>query len=219
MPITALIFDFDGLIIDTESAIYEAWREFYAAHGQPLPVATWAQCVGTDFGAYNPKTDLEDATGLTFDWAETERTLEARVRELLAGYDALPGVRELLKEAAEAGLPCTVASSSPLSWVEGWLGHLDLRDRFANVSCRDHVERIKPAPDLFLHAAEKLGVSPASVVVLEDSLNGLRAAHAADMRCVAAPGPMTRHLDLSTAWRQVGSLQEVSLGALQEAFE
>jgi len=66
--IRALLFDFDGLIIDTESAIYQAWRELYADHGHPLPIERWSQCVGTDFGAYNPKADLEKLTGKDFDW-------------------------------------------------------------------------------------------------------------------------------------------------------
>lgn len=216
MPLSALIFDFDGLIIDTESAIYEAWREFYASHGQPLELSTWAQCVGTDFGAYNPKADLEHLTGRTFDWAVVEKDLEARVRELLTHYDALPGVRELLADAASHGVPCSIASSSPLSWVTGWLNHLELQNAFQNVSCRDFVERIKPAPDLFLHAAGKLSVQPGEVIVLEDSLNGLRAALAAGMKCVSAPGPVTRHLDMSGAWLQLDSLAGLSIPQLRE---
>lgn len=218
MTLRALIFDFDGLIIDTESAIYEAWKELYASHGQALELSTWSQCVGTDFGDYNPKTDLEELTGRQFDWSKVDREVEARVRELLRGYDALPGVRELLDEAAAEGIKCSVASSSPLSWVEGWLAHLDLRGGFQNISCRDHVERIKPAPDLFLDAARKLGTGQKEVVVLEDSLNGLRAALSAGMRCIAAPGPVTRHLDLGDAWMQVDSLAHVTLERLREQW-
>jgi putative hydrolase of the HAD superfamily len=218
MPLCALIFDFDGLVIDTESAIYEAWREFYALHDQPLTTTTWAQCVGTDFGHYNPKTDLEQLTGKSFDWQQIEAALEARVRDLLTTYDALPGVRALLADAAACGIPCSIASSSPLSWVEGWLEQLKLRDAFQNVSCREHVARIKPAPDLFLDAAQKLGAAPTEVVVLEDSLNGLRAALAAGMRCVSVPGPTTRHLDLGAAWMQAESLAELNVAMLQRSF-
>ena len=218
MALRALLFDFDGLIIDTESAVYEGWREFYASHGQPLAVHTWAQCVGTDFGVYNPKAELEALTGKTFDWVATEAEIEVRIRELLQGYEALPGVRELLEQAAAEGIACSVASSSHLSWVTGWLKHLELSHHFANISCRDHVAQIKPAPDLYLDAADKLKVHAGEVVVFEDSLNGLRAAVSAGMRCITAPGPLTRHLDLSASWRQVQSLAEVSLGELQEAL-
>ena len=139
---------------------------------------------------------------------------ERRVNELLATFDALPGVRELLGEAASAGMPCSIASSSPLSWIEPWLEKMKLRPYFANVSCRDFVEKIKPAPDLFLHAANKLGAAPDEVIVFEDSLNGLRAARAAGMKCVVVPGPTTQHLDFEGAWRMLGSLASTSLAQL-----
>ena len=203
----ALIFDFDGLIIDTESAIYESWREFYAGHGQVLTVEQWSQCVGTDFSSvYDPKKELEQLTGLAFDWQQVEQTLTERVHQMLVGYDALPGVRERLLEARELGLPCSIASSSPLSWVSKHVENLGLREHFANISTRDHVQRIKPHPDLFLDAAAKLGVGTDEVIIFEDSLNGLKAARAAGIRCVVVPGPTTRHLDFTGAWQQLESL-------------
>jgi putative hydrolase of the HAD superfamily len=129
----------------------------------------------------------------------------------LDGYDVLPGVRERLQEARELGLPCSIASSSPLSWVSRHVDNLGLREYFANISTRDHVQRIKPHPDLFLDAAQKLGVSMDEVIIFEDSLNGLKAARAAGIRCVVVPGPTTRHLDFTGAWRQLESLGSTSL--------
>ncbi len=212
----ALLFDFDGLIIDTESAIYQAWRELYADHGHPLPVERWSQCIGTDFGAYNPKKDLEMLTGKDFDWHNEEALRTQRVHELLAGYDTLPGIRERLAEAAELGIPCSVTSSSPLSWIELWLEKLGLRSCFANISCRDFVENIKPAPDIFLHAARQLDAAAHEVIIFEDSLNGLRAARAAGMKCVVVPGPTTQHLNFEGAWMKLGSLAETTVEELAE---
>jgi len=210
----ALIFDFDGLIIDTESAIYQSWRELYASHGQVLTIERWSQCVGTDFSSvYDPKKELEQLTGLTFDWGQVEQTLTERVHQMLVGYDALPGVRERLQEARELGLPCSIASSSPLSWVSKHVESLGLRDYFANISTRDHVERIKPHPDLFLDAAAKLNVGTDEVIIFEDSLNGLKAARAAGIRCVVVPGPTTRHLDFSGAWQHLPSLDSTTVSA------
>lgn len=215
-PIRAIIFDFDGLILDTESAIYQSWRELYTDHGHELTVEAFSQCIGSDFGAhYDPMADLEKLTGKTFDWTAEDARREERVRELLTAAGELPGVRDRLSEAAELGLPCSVASSSSHRWVNGWLEKLELRHHFANLSTRDYVERIKPAPDLFLHAAEKLGVAPEEAVIFEDSLNGLRAAVAAGIRCIVAPGPMTRHLDFTGAWKKVDSLADVSLADLK----
>jgi putative hydrolase of the HAD superfamily len=212
----ALIFDFDGLIIDTESAIYEAWRELYAAHGQPLTLATWSQCVGSDFNhSYDPKSELEQLTGRSFDWKAEEDQLTARVHELLVDYPVLPGVLQLLQDAQVAGVPCAVASSSPQTWVVPHLERVGLRSYFHSVTTREDVDgRIKPAPDLFLKAQERLGVAASEVVVLEDSLNGLRAAVAAGFKCVVAPGPTTRHLDFSAAWRRVTTLAELRLADL-----
>lgn len=216
-PIRAVIFDFDGLILDTESAIYESWRELYSDHGHHLAVETFSQCIGSDFGEhYDPMADLERLTGKTFEWNAVDAEREARVRELLTQAGELPGVRARLTEAGELRLPCSIASSSSHRWVNGWLEKLDLRHHFANLSTRDCVQRIKPEPDLFLHAAEKLGVEPDEAVIFEDSLNGLRAAVAAGIRCIVVPGPMTRHLDFDGAWRVVESLADVSLAALSE---
>jgi putative hydrolase of the HAD superfamily len=216
----ALIFDFDGLIIDTESAIYQAWRELYESHGHSLTIAHWSQCVGTDFSAaYDPKKELEQLTAKIFDWKTQEATLTERVHVLLDGFDALPGVRERLHEASTLALPCSIASSSPLSWVERHLGHLNIRDRFSNVTCRDHVERIKPNPDLFLDAARKLGAAPDEVIIFEDSLNGLRAAKAAGMRCVVVPGPVTEHLDFDGAWHRLDSLGSTTIAELASMMD
>ncbi len=212
--IRALIFDFDGLIIDTESAVYQAWQELYADHGHPLPIERWAQCVGTDFGAYDPKAELQMLTGKDFDWHNEERMRSKRVYELLADFDSLPGVRELLMEAKAAGVPCSIASSSPIVWIEPWLEKMNLRQYFVNISSRDVVEKIKPAPDLFLHAAAQLEVMPDEVIIFEDSLNGLRAAHAAGMKCVVVPGPVTKHLHFEGAWQTLDSLASISLAQL-----
>ncbi len=218
MALRALIFDFDGLIVDTETAIYEAWREFYATHGHELRIETWAQCVGSDFGGYDPMRDLDEATGLEFDWSLEVQRIEARRDDIVAGSPVLPGVLERLLEAAAQGMPCSIASSSPRSWVDPWLGRLGLRELFCNVTVLDDVGRAKPAPDLFLHAASRLGAGADEVLIFEDSLNGLRAAHAAAMRCAVIPGPTTQHLDFAGAWAVLPSLAETSLAALHERF-
>lgn len=211
MPATrALIFDFDGLIFDTETAIYEAWRELYATHGFPLTLETWAQCVGSDFGHYDPMKDLESMLGRTLDWTPLTQRRREYVAEILKDRDPMPGVRERVLEALEYGIPCAVASSSTHEWVDGWLKKLGLFDFFENITCLEDTGKVKPDPSLFLHAAKKLNVDPQNAVVLEDSLNGLRAAHAAEMRCVVVPCAVTQHLVFPGAWKQLHSLQNVT---------
>jgi putative hydrolase of the HAD superfamily len=120
-------------------------------------------------------------------------------------------VVERLQEAAELGLACAIASSSPRWWVEGWLKDLELIQHFHHLTTVDDTGKVKPDPSLFLLAAERLQVEQGEVVIFEDSLNGLRAAQAAGIRCIVAPGPMTQHLDFDGAWRRVASLAEVTL--------
>ncbi len=211
----ALIFDFDGLIVDTESAIYEAWRELYLHHGHDLPLATYVQCVGSTFGHYDPMAALEQLTGGPVNWSEVLPRKDERIRELQHGLDTLPGVRELLLAADRAGIPCAVASSSQSTHVGGWLERTGIRDAFTVIRTRDDVKHAKPAPDLFLAAAEALGLPPCRTLVLEDSANGLRAARAAEAPCVIVPSPVTRGSDFSGAAAVIETLEGVGLGHLR----
>lgn len=214
-PIRAVIFDFDGLIVDTESTGYHTWREIFAEHGHELPVELYAQVVGTDFNtSYDPRRDLEERTGRAFDWEAVEITRKTRESDLRKHLKLLPGVADRLQEADSLGLRIAIASSSPRTWIDSWMDQLGLHDHFHHISTVDDTGKVKPDPSLFLHAAKKLGVKPEEAVIFEDSLNGLRAALAAGIRCVVAPGPMTRHLDFEGAWKRVESLAHVTIKEL-----
>lgn len=212
----ALIFDFDGLIVDTESAIYEAWRELYLAHGHDLPLPTYVQCVGSVFGHYDPMAALEALLGGPVDWDTHLPMKDAKIRTGQHGLDTMPGIRPLLAEARAAGVPCVVASSSQRSHVEGWLQRIGIRDEFQFVRSRDDVERAKPFPDLFLSAAAGLGLAPEDCLVLEDSANGLRASLAAGVPCVIVPSPVTMGSDFTGAAAILESLEGVGLEILKE---
>ena len=212
----ALIFDFDGLIVDTESAIYEAWRELYQAHGHDLPLPTYVQCVGSVFGHYDPMAALESLLGGPVDWDTHLPMKDSRIRTGQQGLDTMPGIRELLAEAQAAGMPCVVASSSHRTHVEGWLGRTAIRHHFEFVRSRDDVERAKPFPDLFLSAAEGLGLAPEETLVLEDSSNGLRAALAAGAPCVIVPSPVTKGSDFTGAAAILNTLAGINLKRLSE---
>lgn len=214
MTARALIFDFDGLILDTEVAIYDAWREIYSSHGFPLTMETWAQCVGSDFGHYDPAADLERMLSRKLDWELLTVQRRKRVTDILQGKKEMPGVRERLTEAKALGISCAVASSSSHNWVDGWLDRLGLAEFFSSTTCLEDVGKAKPDPGLFLLAAEKLKVAPTEAIVLEDSLNGLRAAQAAQMRCVVVPCDLTRHLTFEGAWKQLSSLEDIVVADL-----
>jgi HAD superfamily hydrolase (TIGR01509 family) len=214
----ALVLDFDGLILDTETCTYDAVVDIFRDHGLELDLARWQAILGT---AERPHwTDwLADELGRPVD----RDTLVARREEArLAALVTLPacaGVEDLLAAAADAGVPCAVASSSSAEWVVPHLERLGLRDRFAAVVTSGDVggdpRRTKPAPDLFLAAAEAVAQPPERCVALEDSPNGVRAAKAAGMAVVAVPGPMTAGLDFAAADLVVPSLLGLDLLRLE----
>ena len=209
--IRALIFDFDGLILETETPVYEAWRECYKAHGHELDLEQYAACVGSDESSFDPVTDLEKRHSEPIDWNSWTRKRKELIRKLLHDRPPLPGIVQRLEEAVEHGLSCAVASSSPRSWVEPLLDKLKLRHHFKSTHCLDDVEKPKPDPELFLQAAKALGVEPQEALVFEDSLNGLRAAENAGMPCVVIPNLITKHLEFREASIQLESLEEMSL--------
>jgi putative hydrolase of the HAD superfamily len=210
-----IIFDFDGLIVDTELPGYQAWAECYAAHGQELLLQDYTRCVGSDWAHYNPATELERLLNRRLDWPELDRERTRRVHELLEEVEPLPGVRELLGEAREEGVVCAVASSSPRSWVGPWLERLGLHGEFLHVVTLDDVTRPKPSPELFELAMRRLGIEPHEGVVLEDSLNGLRAALAARVACVVVPNRVTEGLEFAGASHRAESLAELGVPALR----
>ena len=194
----AIVFDFDGLILDTEEPIYRSWLEVYAAHGQELPFDRWIQIVGSSNAAFDPRANLEERLGR----ALTQDVLDERVRrrsELVMAQAILPGVAELAAAARDMGLKNGVASSSGGTWVRDHLERLGVLELFECIRCRDDVQLVKPAPDLFLATLECLGVAPGDSVAIEDSPNGVLAAKAAGMFCVAVPNTITAGQDLSRA--------------------
>ena len=207
---TALIFDFDGTILDTETPEFEEWRAAFRARGHDLGLDVWQHSLGT-VGAYDPCAHLAELGGADFDRDALRQEVVARQVTRCESQPLLPGVVDRLREGRAAGLATAVASSSPSRWVERWLARHAIRDLFDEVCTADDVEQVKPAPDLFLLAARRLAVPPGDCVVFEDSPNGLRAARAAGMPCVAIPNPLTRHLPLGDAHRLLHSLAECSL--------
>jgi HAD superfamily hydrolase (TIGR01509 family) len=218
MAVKALIFDFDGLIIDTETPHHQAWSELYARHDVELPLEQWLLDIGTH-GMFDPCANLEELLGRTIDHEATRAERRAYYISLCEREPLRPGVPELLAAAKKAGLKLAVASSSSRDWVERWLERHALRHYFSCVRTRDDVERVKPAPDLFLSAAECLNVAPADCVVFEDSPNGMRAAASSGMRCVAVPNKMTASLELPAVALRLESLGDHTLDQLIERLE
>jgi HAD superfamily hydrolase (TIGR01509 family) len=218
MRYAAILLDFDGLILDTETPLLEEWRVVYARWGHSLSLDVWQHSIGTKDG-FDPCAHLAALIGNAFDPEALRSEVRERYRRRCDAQLLRAGVEAVLREARVLGLGTAVASSAPRAWVEGWLERHDIRPLFDCVCAREHVERVKPAPDLFLLAASSLGVAPASCVVFEDSPNGVKAAHAAGMRCVVVPNDVTRPLPLPDPDLVVDSLAGQTLAALLERLE
>ena len=219
MSIKALLFDFDGLLLDTETPSFQAWVDLYREQGVELRLEDYVTCVGTHGSSFDAVANLERLTGKYQDRDALVRRHRESAIARVAGLAPLPGVATLLEAARERGLRCAVASSSPREWVEGNLSRLGLLDCFAAILCRGDVERVKPAPDLFLEACRRLGVSPSEVVVFEDSLNGVKAARAAGIFCVAVPNAVTEGLPFDEADILLLSLEGLTLSDIEKAVK
>lgn len=209
LGIDALVFDFDGVILDTETPFFHAWSEAYAEHGLELTIEEWSTCLGTH-GGFDPLEDLA-AKGAQFDADELLSRMRVRKDDLTDIDELLPGIEAWLGEAVELGLPVAVASSSTHEWVNGHLVRLQIADQFGHVSCREEGVPAKPQPDLYLRACEALGVDPRRALAVEDSPNGVTAAKAAGMFCIAVPHELTSGLDLAAADLLTSSLGDVTL--------
>jgi HAD superfamily hydrolase (TIGR01509 family) len=210
MSFRALIFDFDGLILDTEGPVYRSWLEVYEAHGESLPFERWVQIVGSTTAGFHPQHHLEERLGRPL----SQEVLDGRIgrrTEMVLAEPLLPGIVQHVDAARSLGLKLGVASSSTRDWVSGHLERLGILDRFDCIRCRDDVAHAKPEPDLYLAVLACLGVSATEALAIEDSPHGVTAAKRAGLRCVAIPNPITARLDLSQADLQLESLADVTL--------
>lgn len=210
----AVVFDFDGLIVDTESPALDSWRELYAEHGHDFPLDRWHAIVGT-IGHLDVVGDLEALVGRPLERDVLLARRRRRKDELLAGTGPLPGVVERVREAQQLGLRLAIASSSSTRWVGAHLERIGLAGAFEVLACADgDPERAKPAPTVYAEACAGLGVAPSAAVAIEDSPNGVAAAKAAGLACIAVPNPITEALDLSAADLVVPSLADRALADL-----
>ncbi len=219
MAIRGLLFDFDGLLVDTETPSRLVWEELYREHGHELPQDRWATLIGTIGAPFDPLGHLEELVGRRLDERALTTRRRAREYELTDLEELRPGVEEYFAEAERLGLRTAVVSSSDDDWIArhlGRLGHLEGLDTI--VAANGDTERAKPRPDLYLEALDRLELEPHEAIAFEDSPNGVTAAKAAGLICVAVPNPMTATLALDDADLVLESLGDVPLAELLERF-
>ena len=211
--IDTLIFDFDGIIIDTETPDYLSWQELYHSHGVQLERSLWSEFIGGGevFDAYQ---HLEELTGKRIDREAIREQRRRRYLEIIESKPLLPGVMDYILEAKKLGLKLGVASSSSRDWVEGHLVRRDILRHFVSIESADDVSNVKPDPELYLASVAHMGTQPENALAIEDSANGITAAKRAGLYCVAVPNEMTRDMPIGHADLRLESLSDMPLKAL-----
>ncbi len=210
----AFVFDFDGLILDTETPLIDAYAAVHAAHRVPFDRSVFLRSVGHADYAFDPWHGFSPHA----DRAALEVERSAAKDDLMLRQPVLPGVVALFDAARAAGLHLAIASNSPHSWVDAHLDRLGMLERFEFIACREDVPSPKPEPDLYKLVLNNFGLRGQEAVAFEDSHTGSLAAKRANLWTVAAPNESTAHHDFAHVDWEVTSLAEVTLEKLTARF-
>ncbi|MFX3673065.1 MAG: HAD family hydrolase [Paenisporosarcina sp.] len=207
--IKAIIFDFDGLLVDTESIWYEAYRDALVEHDFHLTLEHFGRVIGTSSDALDRL--IQENVTTDVDIAAINENAHTFYNEKLLTPVLRDGVQAYVNSAKEAGLKLAVASSSSRQWVAGYLENLGIMKEFDVIKTREDVEKVKPDPALYLIALKELEVEAGEAIVFEDSFNGLKAACAAGIKCVIVPNPVTAHLPFEGHALHLHSMSDMKL--------
>jgi HAD superfamily hydrolase (TIGR01509 family) len=218
VAIRAFLFDFDGLVLDTETASLAGWQRLYREHGHELPLDLWAQVVGTH-GAWDPMAHLEDLVGTPLEREALNERRYAHELSLIETEGLRPGIVDYFAAARSRGLKRAIVSSSTRAWVDMHLRRLEQAVGWDAILTADRdASRAKPAPTLYLEALEQLGLSAREAIAFEDSAHGVRAARSAGIFVVAVPNAVTRDFGLDDADLLVDSLADLPPDELLARF-
>ncbi len=211
LVLRAVLFDFDGTIWDSETAVFGVFVELYREHGHELTLPTWSAAIGT-LGGFDPYASLHELVGDGFDVEEVRERTEARIREAVREVPLRPGVEAFLRQLDDAGVPRALVSSDRSEWLVTNLDRLGWPDGWAAMVCADgDAARAKPNPHLYEAALELLDVPASRTFAIEDSPNGVRAAKAAGVPCLCVPNEATAGLDLREADLVLPTLEGLSV--------
>ncbi len=211
MQAKGFIFDFDGLILDTESPQFLIFRDEFAKYGVAFTYQDWWKVIGTGFAEYNPFEHLASLAGDHHNSEYFHQLIDRQIAEKLDQAQPFPGVVPFIQAARRLKIPMAVASSSERSWVRGQLKRLGLLGSFSSVITADDVSQVKPDPELYLVAARSLKLHPAECIAFEDSLNGIKSAKAAGIYCIAIPNEITLEMPLQMADQIVRSFSDLRI--------
>jgi HAD superfamily hydrolase (TIGR01509 family) len=206
--IQAVIFDLDGVLIDSEWLSFQVWQELIASRGGRLDAAAYPGLIGltAEETAFRLRrqtgVDLEAAESIAWIWEEVTRRISQ-------GVEPLPGGRELVQALDQRGFPLAIASNSPSGYIENALAGLGMHQYFRAYVGVDMVTQGKPEPEVYLEAARRLGADPRRCLAIEDSRVGVQAALNAGMRVLAVPAEQDGYSHFQSAWAIYKNLDEI----------
>jgi haloacid dehalogenase superfamily, subfamily IA, variant 3 with third motif having DD or ED len=215
--IKAIVFDFDGVILDSERIMYLVMTKMFHDYHVTLPLSLWSQAIGTQHGFDSIKYLEEKAqVKIRRDHFISER--DQTFNQLVDREDILPGVKSVLDQATGLGLKIGLATSSRGDWPRRHLKRLGISNYFLTIKSMDDVQKVKPDPALYLQALESLQVRPKEAIAIEDSFNGSLAAKKAGMYCIVVPNAVTKQMPFGHVDGCFKSLQDVRLQRLIQYF-
>ncbi|MEI4770836.1 HAD family hydrolase [Psychrobacillus sp. FJAT-51614] len=216
--IKGIIFDFDGLIVDTETVWYVAFKEtLFDRHAVELGLAGYANCIGTGNDVLYKY--FRELAGQSVDCEQLERDAYIKYKDKMKVPVLREGVKEYLEEAKSHNLIIGLASSSSKEWVTAYLEQLHIIEYFDVINTRDDVTKVKPDPELYLKTLKDCGLLPKEAIAFEDSLNGLTAAKKAGIRCVIVPNEVTSNLPFTNHDYHLNSMKQETLEEVMKKVE
>ena len=214
MTIKGIIFDFDGLICDTETPELRAWEALFTDYGLTFPFEKYQETIGAIHNDNTPFIFLEEMLKHSVNRGEVKEKFAIFRNKLIEIEPIRPGILDYLKEAKGLGLKIGLASSSPRSWIDFHLNRLSIDGFFGCIKTFNDVSKTKPDPELFIKVLECMGLTPHEVIALEDSPNGVSAAIKAGIFVTVIPNAVTAIFDFSNADLLVNSLEEMPFAQL-----
>ncbi|MCJ7518269.1 MAG: HAD-IA family hydrolase [Anaerolineaceae bacterium] len=218
MTIKGIIFDFDGLICDTETPELRAWEKLFSDYGFVFPFEKYQETIGAVHNDETPFIFLEEMLNHPIDRGGIKEEFTSFRNKLIDHEPIRPGILNYLRLSNKFELEIGLASSSPRSWIDYHLNRLSIQDYFGCIKTFNDVSKTKPDPELFLKALACMNLKPNEVVALEDSINGVTAAKQAGIYVVVFPNEVTKFFEFDEADLVVDSLKEMPLDKLLKVF-
>jgi HAD superfamily hydrolase (TIGR01509 family) len=209
--IKAIIFDFDGTILDTEHTELAAWQYIFEEHKSVLPLVEWRKRLSIGPQSFDPMQYLENLVGCSLDREMITKHRRNKLAALVADLQPIIGIRTWLNDAYQRGICLAVASNSPKYWVTDHLKRVELFNYFDAIITREDVNRVKPHPESYELALRKLKVSANEAIAIEDSPIGLASAFAAGIKCIVVPNKLTSILSFPHSHRLIRNLEDIKL--------